>query len=1248
MSKRILSLLLAMVMLLSMVPFQALAEDVTETEATVVEQTEAPAVPETTVAPVVPETTEAPAVPETTEAPAVEPTEAPTVEPTEAPASTEPAKETEPAVVAQSVTVSQEDELNALAVGGQLQLTALVLPEDTQDKTVVWTSSDEAVATVDETGLVTGIGTGTVTVTAACGEVTGTYELIVSAPVDTLEVKSETAQYTVIGSVVTNPDANADESERTVRAGESLTLTAEDPEDKDKVFLWRFVDPDDAGYARLTPGGILTPYPKAVLEQRSIFVQAYNRDNEYETSADIKLILIPRVSRVNLDVNGEDATNKEILVNIDKTDDVVINATVGPKDATPGVSWTINGSESLYIKPDTDNAFSLCLDHRDKIGTITVTATALDGSGVKARTTIRFVKLATRIEIGHLPEEDDSGTPFMIGGTRWTLTTNLATDRNLSDRGVIWQVIDDDAEPDEDGNYPDSEYATIGRDNGLLATSADITQKHLIKVLAWVAADLNVEPAEATILLYPGAREVRAWAVDVDDDMKVPLAQRTVELKAEILPADEAMQNVTWTISNPKLAYFEDIDENGKKVELTKVTDTMNPTLYLKAAGNVRITAAAKDGSGKKAFVNLKITAPVEELTITPIVPKDVDPEDDLFLAAGSSLNLKAETWTQYDPDDKAECLLAENQKVTWSIYELNADGEPVKTSAASISAAGRVAAGTVERNTKVIAKAVSVESTEDNEISDTREITITPRLARTLAVFADGGKFSERRDEKLGANELLDANTTYNIIGKYYDREQDQYFTVTDDCMFESSNKKVASIDEFGNLTTGKSGTADIYVKWVDDSDGARMQTVKITVKVQALVNSVTITQPKSIYVRSGSSLSLKATAWNQQFSGVKASNQKFTWSVVDLEEGGEPKKYSEFATMSGSTLKPKAVTEMKSVRVYAESAENGQKAYIDIYILPKSACQLTLSFEDMEGELQTGTVIVPRNLTNADDLKLALYQSVVSGNVLTILENDDDLSLSDGRITWKTSNKKVIAIEGGVPVFKGTGKVTLTAKYSDKVNKQSATAKITLNLVDAVTSIKVTRKVAGQELIQGRSISLVALVEADNEGIPVMPTNRSVIWSLADDEESTDNATINPRSGVVTAKKNAKIGATVTAIATPADGFSDLAVGKIELTILPLAEKVVIDGRENGETYTVHLSDKTLPLSATVEGPADATEDPSQDVKWSSNNSSYASVDQNGLVTFKRGNRKVKITAAATDGSGKKTSIILDIKDD
>lgn len=42
------------------------------------------------------------------------------------------------------------------------RLTATVSPETTTDKTVTWTTSDEAVATVDATGLVTALKVGIV------------------------------------------------------------------------------------------------------------------------------------------------------------------------------------------------------------------------------------------------------------------------------------------------------------------------------------------------------------------------------------------------------------------------------------------------------------------------------------------------------------------------------------------------------------------------------------------------------------------------------------------------------------------------------------------------------------------------------------------------------------------------------------------------------------------------------------------------------------------------------------------------------------------------------------------------------------------------------------------------------------------------------------------------------------------------------------------------------------------------------
>lgn len=72
-----------------------------------------------------------------------------------------------------------------VAAGGTVGLSAVVrtvLGWDTGG-TVTWTSGDEAIATVDETGTVTGVAAGTVTITASSGgpEADGTAEITVTA-----------------------------------------------------------------------------------------------------------------------------------------------------------------------------------------------------------------------------------------------------------------------------------------------------------------------------------------------------------------------------------------------------------------------------------------------------------------------------------------------------------------------------------------------------------------------------------------------------------------------------------------------------------------------------------------------------------------------------------------------------------------------------------------------------------------------------------------------------------------------------------------------------------------------------------------------------------------------------------------------------------------------------------------------------------------------------------------------------------
>ena len=69
-----------------------------------------------------------------------------------------------------------------LYAGDAAKLTAMVKPEDTTDKTIVWTSSDKTIATVKD-GAVTAVRAGTATITAACGEAKATCAVTVKAPV---------------------------------------------------------------------------------------------------------------------------------------------------------------------------------------------------------------------------------------------------------------------------------------------------------------------------------------------------------------------------------------------------------------------------------------------------------------------------------------------------------------------------------------------------------------------------------------------------------------------------------------------------------------------------------------------------------------------------------------------------------------------------------------------------------------------------------------------------------------------------------------------------------------------------------------------------------------------------------------------------------------------------------------------------------------------------------------------------------
>ena len=119
-------------------------------------------------------------------------------------------------------------EATELNVGETIQLEATVLPEETTDKTVIWQSSDEDVATISDEGLLTAIMEGSATITAYCGDVTGICEITVVTPI------TEAEQIVL----------NIEETELNVGETIQLEATVLPEETTDKTVIWQSSDED--------------------------------------------------------------------------------------------------------------------------------------------------------------------------------------------------------------------------------------------------------------------------------------------------------------------------------------------------------------------------------------------------------------------------------------------------------------------------------------------------------------------------------------------------------------------------------------------------------------------------------------------------------------------------------------------------------------------------------------------------------------------------------------------------------------------------------------------------------------------------------------------------------------------------------------------------------------------------------------------------------------------------------------------
>ncbi len=187
-------------------------------------------------------------------------------------------------------TINIEAEADKIIDNGTIQLNAVISPENATNKKITWESSDDSIATVDNSGLVTGVGDGEVEITARAN-----YGL-------------ETAKYTVVINVE-NIQARIDNVEKEILAIGQVNLESE-----------AAIDTARSAYDSLTEEQKEEVSNYTVLEQAEVefyqITEAYNLIEKLSNEVNLKTVEEIKMARTWYDSLSE--TGKAAITNLDK------------------------------------------------------------------------------------------------------------------------------------------------------------------------------------------------------------------------------------------------------------------------------------------------------------------------------------------------------------------------------------------------------------------------------------------------------------------------------------------------------------------------------------------------------------------------------------------------------------------------------------------------------------------------------------------------------------------------------------------------------------------------------------------------------------------------------------------------------------------------------------------------------------------------------------------------------------------
>ncbi len=342
-------------------------------------------------------------------------------------------------ILAESISLDKTE--LTLTIGASEKLTATVLPEDVTDKTVTWSTSDAAIATVDVEGNVKAIAVGEATITATCGD------------------KSATCKVTVNPILAESIALDKTELTLTIGASEKLTATVLPENVTDKTVTW---STSDASIATVDAEGNV----KAISVGEAT-ITAICGDKTATCKVTVNPILAESIAL--------DKTELTLTIGASEK----LTATVLPEDVTDKtVTWST--SDASIATVDNEGKVTAV-----SIGVATITATCGDKSAT-CKVTVNPI-LADSITL------DKTELTLTIGASEKLTATVLPED--VTDKTVTWSTSDAAiATVDNEGNVTAISVgeATITATCGEISTSCRVIVEKISGIVFVSADDINI------------------------------------------------------------------------------------------------------------------------------------------------------------------------------------------------------------------------------------------------------------------------------------------------------------------------------------------------------------------------------------------------------------------------------------------------------------------------------------------------------------------------------------------------------------------------------------------------------------------------------------------------------------------------------------------------------------------------------------------------------------------------------------